>query len=388
MIGRYQELGDEGSGPIESAGFVADAVRPRSRDRSSSCARTHRLRRRAGADTIHYHLTRRHRRGRRAVPSVATIWRVLTRRGFIAPQPHKRPKSGRRFQAELPKVLEGRHHPWVLAYGSDVEILNVIDDHSRLLVASRAFMTAKAADVVETFHLGVSSSSACDMRPKTAPSSPPTSRNGTCAIELKLLALGVDYKHSRPYHPQTCGKVERFHQTLKKWLAKQPPPDAIAALQAQLDKFATYYNTVRPHRALGRRTPAQAFAAGPKQPHGSPPSRPVRTPSARDRVDKAGRSPCATGRSSCTWASGAATSATRHVLVADRDVRVINSDGELLAKSPSTPQRPTKHRNGPDNNPSVVRDVTRHPSGMSRDTTAAPLGGFEPPAFGLEGLQH
>ena len=110
----------------------------------------------AGAHTIHYHLLRRHRRRRRTVPSVATIWRVLSRRGFISPQPHKRPRSSwRRFQAELPnECWQADVTHWALADGSEVEILNIIDDHSRLLVASRAFVTAKAADVVETFHLG------------------------------------------------------------------------------------------------------------------------------------------------------------------------------------------------------------------------------------------
>ena len=81
------------------------------------------------------------------------------------------------------------------------------------------------------------------------------SRNGTCAIELELLALGIDYKHSRPYHPQTCGKVERFHQTLKKWLAKQRRARTIAQLQTQLDHFRRYYNEVRPHRAFVRMAP-------------------------------------------------------------------------------------------------------------------------------------
>lgn len=107
----------------------------------------------AGAHTIHYHLQVRHRRQRRrAVPSVATIWRVLSRRGFVTPQPHKRPKSSwRRFAAELPnECWQADTTHWTLAEGTEVEILNVIDDHSRLLVASRAFVTAKAADVVET----------------------------------------------------------------------------------------------------------------------------------------------------------------------------------------------------------------------------------------------
>jgi transposase InsO family protein len=87
---------------------------------------------------------------------------------------------------------------------------------------------------------------------------------GRCAIELELARLGISYRHSRAYHPQTCGKVERLHQTLKRWLAKQPTAATVVELQAQLDRFAGYYNTQRPHRALGRRTPAAAYAARPK----------------------------------------------------------------------------------------------------------------------------
>ena len=62
-------------------------------------------------------------------------------------------------------------------------------------------------------------------------------------MESELFHLGIEYKHSRPYHPQTCGKVERFHQTLKKFLAKQPPADTIAELQAQVDRFVDYTTT-------------------------------------------------------------------------------------------------------------------------------------------------
>ena len=87
---------------------------------------------------------------------------------------------------------------------------------------------------------------------------------GRVALEVELGALGIRFDHSRPYHPQTCGKVERFHQTQKKWLTAQPRPATLAALQSQLDQFTAYYNTQRPHRALNRRTPAQAYTARPK----------------------------------------------------------------------------------------------------------------------------
>ena len=58
---------------------------------------------------------------------------------------------------------------------------------------------------------------------------------GRVALELELDLLGVKLDHSRPRHPQTCGKVERFHQTQKKWLAAQPPAATLAELQRQLE---------------------------------------------------------------------------------------------------------------------------------------------------------
>ena len=79
--------------------------------------------------------------------------------------------------------------------------------------------------------------------------------------EQELFALGIEAKHSRPYHPQTCGKVERFHQTMKKFLATQDIETPKKQLQRQLDRFVAYYNEVRPHRGIGRKTPASVYAA-------------------------------------------------------------------------------------------------------------------------------
>jgi transposase len=100
----------------------------------------------AGAVTIQAHLARRHQQ----VPAVSSIWRVLERRGFVTPQPHKRPKSSYvRFEADLPNERWQMDMTHVeIAAGRTVEVLNVIDDHSRLCVASVAFPVVKATDVV------------------------------------------------------------------------------------------------------------------------------------------------------------------------------------------------------------------------------------------------
>lgn len=74
---------------------------------------------------------------------------------------------------------------------------------------------------------------------------------GSFAQNFTKLLARHRVQHSRPYHPQTCGKVERFHQTLKKFLAKQPPACSIAELQSQIDSFIAYYNaSVRTVRAI------------------------------------------------------------------------------------------------------------------------------------------
>ena len=215
----------------------------------------------AGAATIQIHLVRRLGQ----VPSVSTIWRVLKARGFVTPQPHKRPKSSYvRFEADLPnECWQADVTHVVMADGSFMEVLNIVDDHSRLCVASRAFATTRSPDVVRTLHkaaesLGYPESLLTD---NGAIFTASPRRNDSGAIEPELLSLGIRSKHSRPYHPQTCGKVERFHQTLKRNLAKQLRPATKKQLQVQLDAFAAYYNDVRPHRAIGRKTPAEAFAA-------------------------------------------------------------------------------------------------------------------------------
>jgi transposase InsO family protein len=104
----------------------------------------------AGAQTIRVHMAR----GQQPVPSVSTIWRVLKARGFVTPQPHKRPKSSWvRFAAELPNQCWQADVTHVQAApGLAFEVLNIIDDHSRLCVASRAFVTTHAPDVIRTPH--------------------------------------------------------------------------------------------------------------------------------------------------------------------------------------------------------------------------------------------
>jgi transposase InsO family protein len=160
-------------------------------------------------------------------------------------------------------------------------------------------------------------------------------------MEAEMLSLGIDTRHSRPYHPQTCGKVERFHQTLKKHLAAQTPARSLPRLQAQIDRFIAYYNEERPHRALARATPAEAYAARIKaepQGNGHPPARHYRV--RHDRVDAGGTVTLRYRSRLRHIALGRAHKGRRVVLlIADRDVRVLSDEGEILRQLVLDPSR-------------------------------------------------
>jgi transposase InsO family protein len=223
-----------------------------------------------GAQTIAYHLER----AGWPVPSVATIHRALVRRGMVVPQPHKRPRSAvRRFVWPRPNdAWQIDATRWVLRSGREAWIMDVIDDHSRLVVAARVCggPTGDAAW-----------GALCDGAERYGTPARVMSDNGTCftgrfasggeaAFERDLRALGVVHICSSPGHPQTCGKIERFHQTLKKWLRTQPLARSRPQLQHQLDHFVAFYNHDRPHRALAGATPAEAWHATPPATPGDP----------------------------------------------------------------------------------------------------------------------
>src|SRR5438067_854095 len=126
-----------------------------------------------------------------------------------------------------------------------------LEPRSRLLLASDTLARFKAADVLRSFVAageihGLPESLLTDNGAVFTANS----RRGKVVLESALERLGVQAKHSTPYHPQTCGKVERFHQSLKRFLTKQPAPVSVPLLQLQLDAYRTYYNQQRPHRAL------------------------------------------------------------------------------------------------------------------------------------------
>ncbi len=222
----------------------------------------------AGADTIGWHLAHHHgtRLGR------TTINRILERAGVVIPDPSKRPKSSYlRFEAELPNEMwqsDFTHYP--LADGTGTEILTWLDDCSRYALSVTAHVRVTGPVVLVTFRKtvaahGVPASTLTD-NGMVFTTRFAGGKGGRNSFEHELRRLHVTQKNSRPNHPTTCGKVERFQQTMKKWLRAQPAqPATIGELQTLIDAFVDEYNHRRPHRSLPHRaTPAATYQNLPK----------------------------------------------------------------------------------------------------------------------------
>lgn len=301
----------------------------------------------AGAETIAAHLHHRHG----AAASASAIWRVLRHHQLVTPQPKKRPRSSYiRFEADLPnETWQSDFTHWRLSCGAGVEILTFLDDHSRLALSITAQPVVTGQTVLNDFRANVEEYG------------PPAStltdnglvfttryRKGRNKFENELRLLNITQKNGRPNHPQTQGKVERFQQTLKKWLAAQPPADTVEDLQAQLDRFRDYYNQIRPHRSLNRRTPAQAYTARTKV-------GPAGTVGGHwrireDRIDDSGAVTVRYHSRLHHIGVGRAHKGTRvRLLIHNDHVRIINANtGELLRQliiNPTRDYQPQKPQN-------------------------------------------
>jgi transposase InsO family protein len=306
----------------------------------------------AGADTIRWHLAHHHG----VVVGRATIARHLTRRGFVTPEPKKRPKSSYiRFAAELPnECWQSDFTHYRLADGSDTEVLCFIDDHSRYALSVTAHRRVTGPTVLNKFRatvarFGPPASTLTDngMVFTTRLSGGRGGRNG---FETELRRLGVRQKNSRPNHPTTCGKVERFHQTLKQWLVAQPTqPTTVTELQARLDAFVDRYNHHRPHSSLPHRaTPAAAYNSRPKAtPVGRDGDTHLRV--RHDHVDQAGRVTLRhAGRLHHIGIGRTHARTPITLLIADLDIRIINTTtGELLRHLTLDPTRDYQPLNPP-----------------------------------------
>jgi hypothetical protein len=179
-------------------------------------------------------------------------------------------------------------------------------------------------------------------------------RGGRTRLEVELRRLNIAQKNSRPSHPTTCGKVERFQQTLKKWLrAQTPQPLTITALQALLDTFADQYNHARPHRSLPHRaTPATVYQTRPKAVPGADRTGDTHDRVRHDTINKAGSVTLRVAGQLRHIGIGRTYAGTYVLLlVHDLHVRVINAaTGQLLRQLTIDPRRdyqPTGRPPGP-----------------------------------------
>jgi transposase InsO family protein len=294
----------------------------------------------AGPLTIQYHLRQRHG----VAPGRSTIHRVLVRRGFVIPQPQKRPRtSWTRFESSLPnETWQADMTHWALADGTSVEILDFVDDYSRMVTAAVVLPVTTAADVVATFYQGASTwGFPASMLTDNGCIFTAQFRSGRCGFETELTTLGIAIKHGKPYHPQTQGKIERFHQTLKRWLRKRDRAASIADLQGQVDYFVRYYNETRPHSARGMVPPRQAFEALAKA--APDPEKYPMAPHTRvrhDKIDKTGVFTLRHGTKLHHVGVGRAHKGRKViVLVCDLDIRVLSEEGELLRHLTLDPSR-------------------------------------------------
>lgn len=299
----------------------------------------------AGPDTICWHLEHRHQ----VKVSAATVSRTLTRQSLVTPEPRKRPKSSYiRFEAAQPnQTWQSDFTHYRLATGEDTEIITWLDDHSRYALHLSAHHRITGQIVVTAFRetagqhgypASVLTDNGLVYTTRFA-----GGRGGRNGLESELRRLDIVQKNSRPNHPTTCGKVERFQQTMKNWLATQPDqPGTLEDLQTLLDTFTDEYNQRRPHRSLPHRaTPATAYNARPKAGPGTDRSTETHYRVLSDIVDKDGKLSLRLAGRMLHIGMGIENARTPVLkLVDDLHVRVINAaTGELLRELTLDPSR-------------------------------------------------
>jgi len=301
----------------------------------------------AGPETIGWHLAQHHQ----VTVSASTIYRYLIAAGRVTPNPRKRPRSSFiRFQADLPNEcwqsdVTYYHLGEPLPDQSNrAEILSWLDDHSRYALSSTAHLPVTGDDTVQTLKTagqqhGLPASILTD-NALVYTTRFAGGRDGRNALETFCVEAGITQKHSRPAHPTTCGKVERYQQTLKGWLRAQPNQPAILdELQHLCDTFRTIYNHHRPHRGIDRRLPAVVYQLLPKTGPNT-----IDNPHHRirhDHIDTTGTVSLRRAGRMHHIGIGRALAGTPVVLIIeDLDIRVINTTtGELIRHLTLNPNR-------------------------------------------------
>mgnify|MGYP002386546156 FL=1 len=233
--------------------------------------------------------------GMTPVPSIAALARIFRASGVARAEPRKKPRAAyRRFVYPAPNAcwqLDATEY--VIAGGRKCVIFQLIDDHSRYAVASHAATGETSRDAIRVVKKAIKRHGVPQRLLSDNGMALNPSRRGIVGQLVEYVTrLGVEPITGKPYKPTTQGKNERFHQTLFRWLDKQPFAANLRELQTQIDAFDHIYNTERPHQALpGRITPQAAWDATPK----AEPPRPKPVPP-RKRDDPAPPAPSRNGR--------------------------------------------------------------------------------------------
>jgi transposase InsO family protein len=296
----------------------------------------------AGPDTIGWHLGHHHS----TVVSRATISRYLTKHGLVTPEPKKKPKSSYiRFAAAMPNETwqsDFTHYRLTRPDGrpgADCEVLTWLDDCSRYALSVTAHDRVTGPIVLATFRQavaehGIPASTLTD-NGMVFTTRLAGGKGGRNHLETELRRLNVVQKNGRPNRPTTQGKVERFQQTMKKWLRAQPDqPTTTDDLQTRIDAFVAKYNNHRPHRSLDHRaTPATVYTNRPK----ATPANGARDDDTHDRVrhdkvDKAGKITWRYQGQMYSIGIGRTRTGTRVIVLAqDLQIRIVDATtGELL----------------------------------------------------------
>jgi len=204
--------------------------------------------------------------GQHSPPSPSTITAILRRHQLLDPQESSKHKAFQRFERAVPNEL------WQMDFKGDFAVrhgrcypLTVLDDHSRFVVglhacADNATDTTQMALVPVFRRYGLPAEITCDNGPPWGSAF----RGFYTRFGVWLLRLGIRVRHSRPGHPQTQGKDERFHRTLGREVLRHLQNPTRAMCQRRFDEWRTVYNTIRPHEALGRKVPAVCYQPSPR----------------------------------------------------------------------------------------------------------------------------
>ena len=204
---------------------------------------------------------RLHELGETRVPRPSTITAILQRHQLLDPQESAKHQAFVRFERAAPNEL------WQMDFKGEFPLpqgrcypLTILDDHSRFAVAlqacARNTKNITQSAIIQIFRrYGLPDWITCDNGSPWGSAG----RSHYTAFGVWLLRLGIGISHSRPHHPQTQGKDERFHRTLKAEVLRYQHGASLRDWQHHFDQWRLIYNTERPHEALNMAVPASRY---------------------------------------------------------------------------------------------------------------------------------